>query len=129
MLKVNEIFYSLQGESSQAGKPCVFIRFAGCNLRCRYCDTKYAYSNGILMSMDQVLRTLAKYDCPLVLITGGEPLMQEESFPLMDKLLELEYNVMLETNGSQPVQDVAEGVMLVMDPQGPHARAATDADA
>ena len=115
MLKINEIFYSLQGESSLAGRPCTFIRMAGCNLRCRYCDTRYAYSNGILMNMDQVLRTVSKYDCPLVLITGGEPLMQDESFALMDKLLELEYQVMLETNGTQPVQNVPEGVVLVMD--------------
>lgn len=115
MLKVNEIFYSIQGESSLAGRPCTFIRLAGCNLRCKYCDTDYAYGNGILMSKDQVLRTVAKYDCPLVLITGGEPLMQEESFPLMDALLEHEYQVMLETNGSLAVQNVPEGVLLVMD--------------
>jgi 7-carboxy-7-deazaguanine synthase len=115
LLKVNEIFYSIQGESSLAGRPCTFIRLAGCNLRCKYCDTDYAYGNGILMSKDQVLRTVAKYDCPLVLITGGEPLMQEESFPLMDALLEHEYQVMLETNGSLAVQNVPEGVLLVMD--------------
>jgi 7-carboxy-7-deazaguanine synthase len=115
LLKINEIFYSIQGESSLAGRPCTFIRLAGCNLRCSYCDTDYAYSNGILMNVDQVLRTVAKHDCPLVLITGGEPLMQEESLVLMDKLIELEYQVMLETNGSLPVQNVPEGVLLVMD--------------
>ena len=115
MLKVNEIFYSIQGESSLAGRPCLFIRLAGCNLRCKYCDTDYAYGNGIMMSVDQVLRAAAKYDCPLVLITGGEPLMQEDSFHLMDKLIEHEYQVMLETNGTLAVQNVPEGVLLVMD--------------
>ena len=119
MLKVNEIFYSLQGESSQAGRPCVFVRLAGCNLRCKYCDTQNAYENGIEMSVDQVVRAVAKYSCPLVLVTGGEPLVQPDSLELMDKLLELEYYVMLETNGSQNIQPVPEGVLVVLDMKCP----------
>ena len=119
MLKVNEIFYSLQGESSQSGRPCTFIRLAGCNLRCSYCDTGYAYENGIEMSVDQVVRTVAKYDCPLVLVTGGEPLIQDEVVDLMDRLLELEYLVMLETNGSRDIKSVPEGVMVVLDMKCP----------
>lgn len=115
MLKVNEIFYSLQGESTQAGRPCVFVRLAGCNLRCAYCDTGYAYENGIEMSVGQVLRAVAKYDCPLVLITGGEPLIQEDVFELIDQLLEHEYSIMLETNGSREIQPVPEGVMTILD--------------
>lgn len=119
MLKINEIFYSLQGESAYAGRPCVFVRLAGCNLRCVYCDTKHAYEGGIEMNVEQVLRTVSKYECPLVLVTGGEPLMQPESLELMDKLLEHEYIVMLETNGSQDIRNVPEGVMVVIDMKCP----------
>ena len=115
MLKINEIFYSLQGESTMAGRPCIFIRLAGCNLRCAYCDTKNAYDKGIMMSVDQVLRAINKYDCPLALVTGGEPLMQEHAFSLIDKLMDLNYQVMLETNGSQDIQKVPEGVLTVLD--------------
>lgn len=115
LLKVNEIFYSLQGESTMMGRPCVFVRLTGCNLRCAYCDTKNAYENGIMMSVDQVVRAITKYDCPMVMITGGEPLMQESSYALIDKLLDAGYQVMLETNGTQDIQRIPEGVMSVVD--------------
>lgn len=115
LLKVNEIFYSLQGESTMMGRPCVFARLTGCNLRCVYCDTKNAYENGIMMSVDQVVRAVTKYDCPMVMITGGEPLMQESSYTLIDKLLDAGYQVMLETNGTQDIQRIPEGVMSVVD--------------
>jgi len=115
VLTINEIFYSLQGESTLAGKPCTFVRLAGCNMRCTYCDTRNAYDNGIEMSVEHVLRALTKYDCPLVLLTGGEPLMQENISDLIDRMLDLGYQVMLETNGSRDIQKVPEGVLTVMD--------------
>jgi 7-carboxy-7-deazaguanine synthase len=99
-LKVNEIFYSIQGESSYAGRPCVFIRLTGCNLRCSYCDTRYAYEEGDELEVSDILDRVGSYECPLVEITGGEPLIQEETPTLIYNLLENGYHVLLETNGS-----------------------------
>ena len=87
MLTVNEIFYSIQGESTRAGRPCVFVRLTACDLRCSWCDTPYAFHEGKKMSVDEVVAEADRYDCPLVEITGGEPLLQEDVYELMDRLL------------------------------------------
>ena len=97
-LIINEIFYSIQGESLYSGRPCVFVRLTGCNLRCSYCDTLYAYENGIEMEIDQILKQVDLFNCPLVEITGGEPLVQSETPLLINSFLENGHEVMLETN-------------------------------
>jgi len=115
MLKVNEIYYSIQGESSKAGLPCVFVRLTYCNLRCSYCDTKYAFYEGYDMSINSIVEELKKYNCNLVEITGGEPLFQNESFELMNRLCGEGFEVMLETGGSLPINDVNQKVMIILD--------------
>ena len=87
MLTVNEIFHSIQGESTRAGRPCVFVRLTACDLRCSWCDTPYAFHEGRKMSVDEVVAAVDEHDCPLVEITGGEPLLQEDVYPLMERLL------------------------------------------
>ncbi len=87
-LLVNEIFYSIQGESIYSGRPCIFVRLTGCNLRCTYCDTRYAYEEGIEMEIAEIIRRVAAYNCRLVEITGGEPLLQTETPRLILRLLE-----------------------------------------
>ncbi len=114
-LKVNEIFYSIQGESSYAGRPCVFVRLTGCNLRCSYCDTQYAYDEGDLMEINDVLKRVATYKCPLVEVTGGEPLVQKETPYLIHGLLEAGHEVLLETNGSQDIGQVDKRCVKIMD--------------
>ena len=102
-LIVNEIFYSIQGESSYAGRPCLFIRLTGCNLRCSYCDTRYAYDEGEEKSMHQIVDKVKKHACPLVEVTGGEPLLQKDTPYLVNYLLDEGYEVLLETNGSMDI--------------------------
>ena len=114
-LVVNEIFYSLQGESSHAGRPCVFVRLTGCNLRCSYCDTKYAYEEGKEMDIDQIMDHLSAYPCRLVEITGGEPLIQEGTPALIQALLARNYEVLLETNGSLNIDAVDPGCVRIVD--------------
>jgi 7-carboxy-7-deazaguanine synthase len=114
-LIVNEIFYSLQGESLFAGLPCVFIRLTGCNLRCSYCDTQYAYVDGHAMSVEQILSHVAGYHCPLVEITGGEPLIQENTPELIHRLICNRYTVLLETNGSIGIGCVDSGCIKIVD--------------
>ena len=114
-LQVNEIFYSLQGESSYAGRPCVFIRLTGCNLRCSYCDTRYAYEEGREMDLDLIIDQVFSHRCPLVEITGGEPLIQAETPALILRLLERNRKVLLETNGSQNIQKVDDRCVRVVD--------------
>lgn len=114
-LKVNEVFYSIQGESSYAGRPCIFVRLTGCNLRCSYCDTTYAYSEGIELSISEVIRKVASYKCPLVEITGGEPLVQEETPALISQLLGEGYSVLLETNGSQDIDQTDARCTRIVD--------------
>ena len=99
-LKVNEILYSIQGESSYAGYPCAFVRMTGCNLRCTYCDTRYAYDEGEELEIFEILDRVRSYSCPLVEVTGGEPLVQEETPSLILCLLDAGFKVLLETNGS-----------------------------
>lgn len=114
-LKVNEIFYSIQGESTYAGKPCVFIRLAECNLRCSYCDTKYAYYDGEKLDIHEIINKVALYGCPLVEVTGGEPLLQEETPYLISQLLGKGYKVLIETNGSHDISRVDGRSVRIVD--------------
>jgi len=115
MLKINEIFYSIQGESSKSGMPCIFVRLTYCNLRCSYCDTDYSFDEGTDMSIEQILKKIKKYNCNLVEITGGEPLLQKECIDLMKTLLKQNYQVMLETGGSLPIKKVPKKVIKIVD--------------
>jgi 7-carboxy-7-deazaguanine synthase len=114
-LKVNEIFYSIQGESSYAGRPCVFVRLTGCNLRCSYCDTRYAYEEGEDLEIEAILSRVRSYRCPLVEVTGGEPLMQAETSILISRLLDEGYEVLLETNGSQDIGRIDHRCVRIVD--------------
>jgi len=115
VLKVNEIFYSIQGESSKAGLPCVFVRLTYCNLRCTYCDTEYAFYEGKDYSVDEIIEEVKKYNCRLVEVTGGEPLVQNESKELMKKLCDNGFEVLLETAGNMPIEDIDKRVKIIMD--------------
>lgn len=112
---VNEIFYSVQGESTFAGLPCVFVRLTGCNLRCNYCDTRYAYEEGQEMSRQEIVAAVASYGCQLVEITGGEPLLQQETPGLIKELADLNYRVLLETNGSFDIATLDERCIKIVD--------------
>ncbi len=114
-MRVTEIFFSIQGESSRAGKACTFVRLTGCSLRCVYCDTKYAYGGGREMPLHEVLAAVAGYPSRLVEITGGEPLEQEEVYPLMGSLLDRGYEVMLETGGHVNISRVPRPVVKIID--------------
>ncbi|MBN2468026.1 MAG: radical SAM protein [Deltaproteobacteria bacterium] len=114
-LKVTEIFHSIQGESSFAGWPCVFIRLTGCNLRCSYCDTPYAYEEGEDKTIPEILKATARYRTPLVEVTGGEPLLQKETPLLLKRLLERRYTVLLETNGSLDISQVPKRCVRIVD--------------
>lgn len=122
MLKVNEIYFSIQGEGTKAGLPCVFIRLTYCNLRCTYCDTEYAFYDGKDMTMEQVLEEVKKYGCNLVEVTGGEPLIQKECIPLMTELCNLGYEVMIETGGSLPIKNIDPRVKVIMDLKCPSSK-------
>src|SRR5256885_1588522 len=119
MLTVNEIFHSIQGESTRAGRPCVFVRLTACDLRCTWCDTPYAFHEGRKMSIDEVVTAVDEYGCPLVEITGGEPALQDEVYPLMERLLERGHTVMLETGGHRPIDRVPADVIKVVDVKCP----------
>lgn len=119
MLTVNEIFYSIQGESTFAGRPCVFVRLTGCDLRCRWCDTAYAFHEGGPTTLDEVHAAVESYGCPLVEITGGEPLLQPDVYPLMRRLLEAGKTVLLETGGHVDISDVPAAVVRVVDVKCP----------
>ena len=119
-LEVSELFFSIQGESSYSGQPCVFIRLSGCNLRCNYCDAKYTYEEkGALKSIPEILAFTEEYPGFPVEITGGEPLIQEGAIPLMAELLAAGRKVLLETNGSISLNDVPTGVIRIMDVKCP----------
>jgi 7-carboxy-7-deazaguanine synthase len=118
-LRVNEIFYSLQGESSHAGRPCVLIRLTGCHLRCVWCDTAYAFYEGEWLSRDEVLRRVAAFDCPLVELTGGEPLLQPGALPLLTALCDAGHEVLLETSGAVDVAPVDARVRRIVDVKCP----------
>lgn len=114
-LIVNEIFYSIQGESSYAGLPCVFVRLTGCNLRCVWCDTSHAFTEGTEMTVEQILGEVADFRCPLVEVTGGEPLLQPAVHALLRRLCDLGYTVLLETNGAEDIATVDPRVIRIMD--------------
>jgi 7-carboxy-7-deazaguanine synthase len=122
MLKINEIFYSIQGEGTNSGLPCVFIRLTYCNLRCSYCDSEYAFHEGKNFSIDKIISEVKNYKCNLVEVTGGEPLMQEESLILMKELCKLGYDVMLETGGSLPIEKVDKCVNIILDLKCPSSK-------
>ncbi len=115
MLTVTEIFKSIQGESTWAGLPCTFVRLTGCPLRCTWCDTAYAFSDGTTMSVDEIVAQVNALDCRLVEITGGEPLAQKECPQLAERLLAADYEVLCETSGSLPIDRLPEGVVRIMD--------------
>ena len=119
MLTVNEIFYSIQGESTYAGRPCVFVRLTACDLRCSWCDTPYAFDEGRKQSVDQVIAAVEGYDCPLVEITGGEPLLQEDVYELMTKLLGSGRTVLLETGGHRSIDRVPAAIVKIVDVKCP----------
>ena len=115
MLKVNEIYFSIQGESSKAGLPCIFVRLTYCNLRCTYCDTEYAFYEGKDYSIEEIIQEVKNFKCSLVEVTGGEPLVQEESLELMKRLCDEGFDVMLETGGSLPIKEIDQRVIIIMD--------------
>ena len=118
-LQVSEIFTSVQGESTHAGRPCTFIRLAGCNLDCAWCDTEYARTGGETMTLDAILARAREDGCDLVEITGGEPMLQDAVTPLMDALVDEDYTVLLETNGSLDLTRVSDEVVKIMDVKCP----------
>ena len=123
-MQVTEIYKSLQGESTHAGLPCVFVRLTGCNLRCTWCDSEFSFYGGKKMSLDEVLREVARLspDGGLVEITGGEPMLQErELIPLMEQLLDADYPVLLETSGERPLARVPKQVIKIVDVKCPHS--------
>jgi 7-carboxy-7-deazaguanine synthase len=119
VLTVHEIYLSIQGESTHVGRPCVFVRLTACDLRCRWCDTPYAFTGGRKMSVDEVLATVASFDCRLIEITGGEPLLQQDAPSLMSRLVASGFEVLLETGGHRPLDDVPDAVRAIVDVKCP----------
>jgi 7-carboxy-7-deazaguanine synthase len=119
MLTINEIFYSIQGESTYAGRPCVFVRLTACDLRCSWCDTPYAFYEGQKHSLDEVLAEVDRYGCPLVEVTGGEPLLQQDVYALMQALVDRGRTVLLETGGHRSIERVPESVVTILDVKCP----------
>jgi 7-carboxy-7-deazaguanine synthase len=118
-LTINEIFYSIQGESTFAGQPCVFVRLTGCDLRCTYCDTEYAFYEGKRRSLDGIVAEVEKYPCKLVEVTGGEPLLQKRVHKLMSRLADDGYTVLIETSGAHDIALVDVRVHRIMDLKTP----------
>ena len=119
MLTVNEIYLSVQGESTHVGRPCTFVRLTACDLRCTWCDTAYAFSGGRKMSIDEVMAEVERLGCRLVEITGGEPLLQPEATTLMQTMVDRGYEVLLETGGHVPLDDVPDEVRVIVDVKCP----------
>src|SRR5438876_7926471 len=118
-MRVTEIFYSIQGESSHAGRPCVFVRLTGCNLRCRWCDSEYTFTGGEKISLDDVMARVQSYGCKLVEVTGGEPLAQSESFDLIERLCDEGFEVLIETSGSIDITPVDRRAKIILDVKCP----------
>ena len=114
-MRLTEIFYSIQGESSFIGRPCVFIRTTACNLRCVWCDTAYSFYGGEEMRLDDIMKRVASYGCKLVEITGGEPMLQKEIYELCDRLLAADYTVLIETGGSLDLSKLDPRVIKIVD--------------
>lgn len=119
MLRINEIFHSIQGESTRAGEPCIFVRLAGCHLRCAWCDTEYAFREGNRRSVDEVLAEVLAIDCPLVELTGGEPLLQKSVHELERKLLDAGRTVLVETSGACDITACDPRTIVIMDLKAP----------
>jgi 7-carboxy-7-deazaguanine synthase len=119
VLTINEIFHSIQGESTYAGRPCVFVRLTACDLRCRWCDTPYAFHEGRKMSVDEVIADVDARGCPTVEVTGGEPLLQPDVYPLMRRLLDSGKTVLIETGGHRSIADIPAGVIRIVDVKCP----------
>ena len=120
-LKIFEIFYSLQGESSRAGLPTIFIRLSGCPMRCHYCDTAYAFQGGSMMAIDEIMETIKKYDTRYVTVTGGEPLAQKEVLSLLKVLADQNYEVSLETGGGLSIKEVDPRIKIILDIKTPES--------
>ncbi len=118
-LNITEIFYSLQGESSYTGYPCIFIRLSECNLRCSFCDTQYAFGKGKSLAISSIMEQVSNYPCKLVEVTGGEPMFQDDVTELFSALQESGYKVLLETNGSLYLGDVPDYVIKIVDVKTP----------
>ncbi len=114
-MKINELFYSIQGESTHAGRPCVFIRTSGCHLRCEWCDTAHAFYEGVEVTLDAVMERVRSFGCPLVELTGGEPLLQRETPMLVTELLNEGYTVLVETSGSLDIRVLDPRTIVIMD--------------
>lgn len=119
VLTVHEIYLSVQGESTHVGRPCVFVRLTACDLRCTWCDTPYAFTGGRKMSVDDVVEQVRALQCPLVELTGGEPLLQPEAIPLMQRLIDDGFEVLVETGGHLPIDRLPHGVHAIMDVKCP----------
>lgn len=128
MLTVNEIFHSIQGESSFAGQPCVFVRLTACDLRCSWCDTPYSFHEGQKMSIEEVIAQVDGFGCSVVEVTGGEPLLQKDVYPLMDRLLASGKTVLLETGGHRSIADVPADVVRIVDVKCPSSGEAAKND-
>jgi 7-carboxy-7-deazaguanine synthase len=124
MLKINEIFYSIQGETTYVGAPTVFVRTTACNLRCTYCDTKYSYYEGDMRTLEAIHQEIDSHKAPFVCVTGGEPLLQKEVHTLMKDLCDKGYKVSLETSGSKTIKDVDPRVKIILDVKTPDSGAA-----
>ena len=118
-LRINEIFYSIQGESSRIGMPTVFVRLTGCPMRCTYCDTAYAFHEGQQKEIEEIIKEVKKFDTNYVTVTGGEPLAQKNCIDLMNQLCELGYQVSLETGGGLDIRDVHSKVKIILDVKTP----------
>ena len=118
-MRVTEIFFSIQGESTQAGRPCVFVRFTGCDLRCQYCDTEYSFYGGHGMTRAEILAEVARHPTKFVCLTGGEPVLQHELPELAQELLDRGYEVSLETHGQRPLDRIPPGVKKILDLKTP----------
>ena len=121
-MRVTEIFHSIQGESTLAGEPCTFVRFTGCDLRCGYCDTAYAFHGGKELGRPEILAEVARLDARFVCVTGGEPTLQKELPELLQELLERGYTVSLETHGQRPLDRIPKGVRKIVDLKTPDSK-------
>ncbi|HMG76662.1 MAG TPA: radical SAM protein [Pyrinomonadaceae bacterium] len=119
MLRVTEIFRSIQGESTHAGRPCTFVRLTGCPMRCTWCDSEYTFTGGDHLSIDEVLKQVRDFGCPLVEVTGGEPLAQPKAFDLITRLCDESYEVLIETGGYVSTEDLDQRAKVILDVKCP----------
>jgi len=118
-MRVTEIFHSIQGESSYAGQPCIFVRLTGCPLRCTWCDTEYAFYGGTEQPIDEILAKVDSFGCRLVEVTGGEPLAQSDALPLISTLCDRGYQVLIETSGAIDIASVDRRAHVILDVKCP----------